>query len=141
MNSFNAPFAQKFAASNAIVTAALAGIGTSTVTGAQLLATGGTNGSIVFGVTAVPRGTVTASSLTLFRVKPFVAPAVASFNLIKSELMPAYTLAVTTKIPETVFASVTATTPIFLEPGEMLYAGSQVALAAGIVFDASRADL
>ena len=138
MNSFTAPFAQKFAASNAIVTAALGGIGTSTVTGAQLLATGGTNGSLVFGVTALPRGTVTASSLTLFRVKS-ATPTI--FNLIKSELMPAYTLAVTTKIPETVFASVTATTPIFLEPGEMLYAGSQVALAAGIVFDASRADL
>lgn len=138
MNSFNAPFAQKFAASNAIVTTALAGIGTSTVTGAQLLATGGANGSIVFGVTAIPRATVAASSLTLFRVKS-ATPTV--FNLIKSELMAAYTLATTTKIPETVFASVTATTPIFLESGEMLYAGSQVALAAGIVFDASRADL
>lgn len=138
MNTFNAPFAQKFAASNAIVTAALAGIGTSTVTGAQLLATGGANGSIVFGVTAVPRASVTASSLALFRVKS-ATPTV--FNLIKSEAMAAYTLTATTKIPETAFASVTATTPIFLEPGEMLYAGSQVALAAGIVFDASRADL
>ena len=138
MNSFNAPFAQKFVATNAVVTAALAGIGTSAVTGAQLLTTGGSNGSIVMGVTATPRATVTASSLVLFRVKK-ETPTV--FNLIKSELMAAYTLAATTKIPETVFSSVTATTPIFLEPDEMLYAGSQVALAAGIVFDAARADL
>ena len=138
MNTMTAPFAQKFAASNAIVTAALGGIGTSTITGAQLLATGGTNGSIVFDVTAVPRGTVTASSLVLFRVKS-ATPTV--FNLIKSQAMPAYTFAVTTAITETAFATVTPTTPILLEPGEMLYAGSQVALAAGIVFDASRADL
>ena len=138
MNSFTAPFAQKFAASSAIVTAAIAGIGTSAVTGAQLLATGGANGSLVFGVTAMPRATVGASSLILFRVKA-ATPTV--FNLIKSTLMPAYTLAATTAVPETVFPSVTAQTPIFLEPGEMLYAGSQVALATGIVFDASRADL
>lgn len=138
MNTMTAPFAQKFAASNAIVTAALGGIGTSTITGAQLLATGGANGSLVFGVNAMPRAAVGASSLVLFRVKA-ATPTV--FNLIKSALMPAYTLSTTTAIPETPFPTVTSTTPILLEPGEMLYAGSQVALAAGIVFDASRADL
>ncbi|WP_282361234.1 hypothetical protein [Pseudomonas sp. PS01300] len=138
MNTFNAPFAQKFASSNAIVTAALASIGTSAPTGAVLLATGGANGSIVFAVSAMPRATVTASSLALFRVKS-ATPTV--FNLIASALMPAYTLAATTEIPSTAFSKVSPTTPILLEPGEMLYAASQVALAAGIVFDASRADL
>lgn len=138
MNTFNAPFAQKFKGNPAVVTAALTGIGTSTVTGAQLLATGGTNGSLVVKLTAMPRATITAASLVLFLVK---AGAPTIYHLIDSELMAAYTLATTTAIPETVFSDISWDTPLILDAGDMLYVGSQVALAAGIVFYAEQADL
>lgn len=138
MNTFNAPFAQKFKSNTAVVTAALTGIGTSTVTGAQLLATGGDNGSLLVKLTAIPRATVTAASLVLFVVK---AGAPTVYQLIDSELMAGYTLAATTAVPETVFANITWATPLVLGAGDMLYVGSQVALAAGIVFYAEQADL
>ena len=138
MNTFNAPFAQKFKSNTAVVTAALTGIGTSTVTGAQLLATGGDNGSLLVKLTAIPRATITAASLVLFLVK---AGAPTVYQLIDSELMAGYTLAATTAIPETVFANITWATPLVLGAGDMLYVGSQVALAAGIVFYAEQADL
>jgi len=138
MNTFNAPFAQKFKGNTAVVTAALAGIGTSTVTGAQLLATGGANGSLVVKLTAIPRATITAASIVLFLVK---AGSPTVFQLIDSELMAAYTLAATTAIPETVFGNISWALPLVLEAGDMLYVGSQVALAAGIVFYAEQADL
>ena len=138
MNTFNAPFAQKFKSNTAVVTAALTGIGTSTVVGAQLLATGGDNGSLLVKLTAIPRATITAASLVLFVVK---AGAPTVYQLIDSELMAGYTLAATTAIPETVFANVTWATPLVLGAGDMLYVGSQVALAAGIVFYAEQADL
>ena len=138
MNTFNAPFAQKFKGNTVVVTAALAGIGTSTVTGAKLLATGGANGSLVVKLTAMPRATITAASLVLFLVK---AGSPTIYQLIDSELMAAYTLAATTAIPETVFGNISWALPLVLESGDMLYVGSQVALAAGIVFYAEQADL
>lgn len=137
-NTFTAPFAQKYKTGAAVVTAALTGIGTSTVTGAVLLATAGTNGSLVSKITAIPRATVTASSLVLFLVK---ASTPTVYNLIDSELMGAYTLAATTAVPETAFPNIAPTAPMRLEAGDMLYVGSQVALAAGIVFYAEQADL
>lgn len=138
MNTFNAPFVQKFEGNTAIVTAALTGIGTSTVTGAQLLATGGANGSMIVKLTAIPRATVTAASLVLFLVK---AGSPTVFQMIDSELMAAYTLAATTAIPETVFGNISWATPLTLGAGDMLYVGSQVALAAGIAFYAEQGDL
>ena len=138
MNTMTAPFAQKFKSNSAVVTAALGGIGTSTITGAQLIATGATNGSFIIKLTAIPRATVTAASLVLFLVK---AGAPTVYQLIDSELMAGYTLAATTAIPETVFGNVTWATPLVLDAGDMLYVGSQVALASGIVFYAEQADL
>ena len=138
MNTFNAPFVQKFEGNTAIVTAVLTGIGTSTVTGAQLLATGGANGSMIVKLTAIPRATITAASLVLFLVK---AGSPTVYQLIDSELMAAYTLAATTAIPETTFGNISWATPLTLGAGDMLYVGSQVALAAGIAFYAEQGDL
>lgn len=135
---FTAPFAQTYKTGTAVVTAALTGIGTSTVTGAILLATAGTNGALVTKITAIPRATVTAASLVLFLVK---ASAPTVYQLIDSELMAGYTLAATTAIPETAFGNVAPATPLRLEAGDMLYVGSQVALTDGIVFYAEQADL
>jgi len=130
---FTAPFAQTPKTLAAVVTAALGGIGTATITGAALVATAGADGALVTKLTAIPRATVTASSLVLFLVKSS-APAV--YHLIDSELMGAYTLSATAAIPETGFVNISESSPLRLEAGDMLYVGSQVALAAGIVFKA-----
>lgn len=137
-NTFTSPFAQTYKTNATAVTAALTGIGTSAVTGAVLLTTAGTNGALVTKITAIPRATVTAASLALFLVK---ASAPTVYNLIDSELMAGYTLAATTAVPETAFGNISPQTPLRLEAGDMLYVGSQVALAAGIVFYAEQADL
>lgn len=126
-----APFAQNPKTLTSAVTAAIAGLGTDAVTGLQLLVTAGANGAIVSSISAMPRGAVTASSLVLFLVKS-ATPAV--YRPIDSVLMAAYTLAATTAIPVTAFPLVTDATPMRLEAGDKLYVGSQVALAAGIVF-------
>lgn len=136
-NTFTAPFVQKFKTTTAIATAALGGLGTSAVTGAVELAVGGPNGSVVTRVTAMPRATATASSLVLFIVK---AGAPNAYIMIDSELMTAYTQAATTATPKTVFEDVTADTYIQLDQGDKLYAGSEVALAAGITFSAAVGD-
>jgi hypothetical protein len=131
--TFTAPFAQTPRTLTAAVTAAIAGLGTDAVTGLQLLVTAGANGAIVSSISAMPRGTVTASSLMLFLVKSS-APAV--YRPIDSVLMTAYTLAATTAVPVTAFPLISDATPMRLEAGDKIYAGSQVALAAGISFTA-----
>lgn len=128
---YTPPYAQTPKTSIAVATAALGGIGTDTVTGAVLVATAGADGAVVTKLTAIPRATVTASSLVLFLVKA-ATPTV--YSMIDSELMGAYTLAATTAIPETTFANISDSSPIRLEAGDKLYVGSQVALAAGIIF-------
>lgn len=130
-NTFTAPFVQVQKTGSAIATAAVSGVGTNTPTGLVPLGdAAGANGALVTKISAMPRGTVTAASLLLFSSKDNGA----TFNLIDSELMANYTLAVTTAIPETTFINVSPQTPLRLEAGERLYVGSQVALAAGIIF-------
>lgn len=131
--TFTAPFAQTPRTLSAAVTVAIAGLGTDAVTGLQLLVTAGANGAIVSSISAMPRATVTASSLMLFLVKS-ATPAV--YRPIDSVLMTGYTLAATTAVPVTTFALISDATPMRLEAGDKLYVGSQVALAAGIVFTA-----
>jgi len=129
-NTFTAPFAQTPKTATAVVT----GVATMTDTPANtvLLATAGTDGAILTRLTAIPRATVTASSLVLFISKDNGTTQ----RLIDSELMAAHTVAVTTAIPETVFATYSEAAPLRLEAGDRLYVGSQVALAGGIVFKA-----
>jgi hypothetical protein len=126
-----APFAQIPRTLSAAVTAQITGIGTDTVGGLQLLVTAGPNGAIVSSISAMPRATVTASSLAIFLAKS-ATPAV--YRLIDSVLMAAYTLAATTAIPVTNFPLISDATPMRLEAGDKIYVGSQVALSAGIVF-------
>jgi hypothetical protein len=54
--------------------------------------------------------------------------------------MAAHTVAATTAIPETAFGNISDSNPLRLEAGDSLYVGSQVALAAGIVFAAQWMD-
>lgn len=129
-NTFTAPFAQTPKTATAVCTAA------ATLTDAPsntvLLVTAGSDGAILTRLTAIPRATVTASSLVVFISKD----SGTTQRLIDSELMAAHTVATTTAIPETTFALYTETTPLRLEAGDRIYVGSQVALAGGIVFRA-----
>ena len=129
-NTFTAPFAQIPKTAGAVATTAIAGIGTDAPTNTVKLYTAGANGAILTKLTAMPRATVTASSLCLFLSKD----QGTTKTLIDSELMAAYTLAATTAVPETVFGNISETSPIRLQALDELYIGSQVALASGIVF-------
>ena len=128
--TFTAPFAQTPKTATAVVTAAATL--TDTPANTVLLVTAGSDGAILTRLTAIPRATVTASSLVVFISKD----GGTTQRLIDAELMAAYTMATTTLIPETPFALYTETTPLRLEAGDRIYVGSQVALAGGIVFRA-----
>ncbi|WP_046787119.1 hypothetical protein [Pseudomonas putida] len=136
-NTFTAPFVQVPKTGSAIATAAVSGLATNTPTGlVPLGAAAGINGALVTKITAMPRATVTASSLLLYSSKD----AGATYQLIDSELMAAYTQAVTTAIPETAFSNISQANPLRLEAGEQLYVGSEVALASGIQFRSEGGD-
>lgn len=130
-----AVFAQTPKIGTAVATAAAA-ITNDTPTNTVELLTAGADGCIVTRLTAIPRATVTASSLVLF----VSIDGGTTKRLIDSELMAAYTMATTTAVPETAFANYTETTPLRLPANAKLYAGSQVALASGIVFRAEYTD-
>lgn len=134
--TFTAPFAQTPKTATAVVTGAAGTITGDTPTNTVLLATAGADGAILTRLTAIPRATVTASSLVVFISKD----GGTTKRLIDSELMAAHTVATTTAIPETAFANFSETTPLRLEAGDQLYVGSQVALASGIVFRAEFTD-
>jgi hypothetical protein len=132
--TFTAPFAQTPHTASAVVT----GAATLTDTPANtiLLLTAGPDGAIVTNLSAIPRGTVTASSLVLFVSND----GGVTQRLKNSKLMAANTAATTTAVPVTAFSEYSETTPLRLGANDRLYVGSQVALAAGIVFNAEYTD-
>jgi hypothetical protein len=133
--TFTAPFAQTPKTATAVATGAAA-ITNDTPTNTVELLTAGADGAILTRLTAIPRATVTASSLVVF----ISSDSGTTKRLIDSELMAAYTMATTTAVPETVFTLYSETTPLRLAAGDKLYVGSQVALASGIVFRAEYTD-
>lgn len=135
MKTYTAPFAQTPKTATAVVSAA-ATVADDNPTNTVELLTAGADGALVTRLAAMPRATVTASSLLLFLQKS----GQTTKRLIDSELMSAHTVAATTAIPETVFANVSDSTPMRLEAGDKLFVGSLVALAAGIVFAAQWMD-
>jgi hypothetical protein len=88
------------------------------------------NGCIVYKLTAVPRATVTATQLQLYRS----SDAGATLHLINTVVMPAYTMTNTTAPTLTDFGY-SESNPLRLGNADILYAGIAVALAGGIVFD------
>ena len=102
----------------------------------QLLVANASNGSVLYGLKAIPRATVTATQLQLFRSPD----GGVTLNLISTALMVAYTMAQTTQVIPTDFGY-TETAPLRLAAGDSLYVGIGVASAGGIVFDAQFEDL
>ena len=138
-NTFTAPFVQVYKTEAVTLTsAALSNAVNVNSLNMGAIVTAGTQGALVTKLTAIPKGTITASSLLLWLVK---AKAPSTPQLIDSELMPAYAISVTAAIPETVFSNISVDTPLRLEAGDILYVGSQVAQAAGIVFKAEWGNL
>lgn len=133
--TFTAPFAQTPKTGIAVATTATASIDT-TPTNTQLLVTAGADGALVTRLWAMPRATVTATTLYLFISKD----GGTTLRLVDSELMAAHTVATTTAIPETSFANYSETTPFRLEAGDRLYVGVGVTLSNGIVFKAEFTD-
>lgn len=136
MKTNTAVFAQTPRTSTAVTTAACGSITTDTPTNTALLMTAGADGCIVTRIMAIPRGTATASGLALFLSKD----SGTTQRLIDSELLPAQSVSTTTAIAETSFVNYSESRPLRLEAGDRLYVGSQVALAAGVVFRAEYTD-
>lgn len=134
--TFTAPFAQTPMNKTAVVTGAVGSITGDTPTNTVVLLTAGADGAILTRLSAIPRATVTASSLVLFTS----SDSGTTKRLIDSVLMAAQTVATTTAIASTSFTTYTETAPLRLQAGEQLYVGSQVALASGIVFKAEYTD-
>lgn len=129
-------FAQDPRSIDAVVTAAVGSLTTDAPTGTVLLGTASARGAILTKLSAMPRGTCTASSLLLF-----VSRDNGTTQRLKdSETMIAQTVQTTVGISETPFVNISEATPIRLGPNERLYVGSQVALAAGIVFSGELTD-
>lgn len=135
-NTFTAAFAQAPKTATAVTTAACASFADDAPTETVLLLTAGANGAILTRLTAMPRATVTASSLMLF----ISSDAGTTMRLADSELMSAHTVATTTAIPETSFANYSESRPLRLAAADRLYVGNQVALAGGVVFKAEYTD-
>jgi hypothetical protein len=134
-NTFTAPFAQTPQTASAVCTA-VATVTSDAPTNTVLLLTAGVNGAILTRLWAIPRATVTASSLVIW-----ISSDTGTTKRIKdSVLMGAQTIATTTAITNTQFSNYSETTPLRLKAGDQIYVGSQVALASGIVFSAEYTD-
>jgi hypothetical protein len=105
-------------------------------TNAVLLMTAGINGAVVYAIRALPRATVTATQLQIYRSPD----AGVTYNLADTATMSAYTFANTTSPTKTDFGY-TESIPLRLASNERLYAGIAVALAGGVVFDAQYENL
>ena len=103
---------------------------------AAALVTAGANGARVTKIHAIPRATVTATQLQLYRDGDGGGAAKRLFD---SALMGAYTMAQTTEAPTTDFGY-SDDNPLILAAGEKVYPAIGVALAAGVVFVAEWAD-
>lgn len=134
-NTFKAPFVQTNKNEQAVVTAIPADITAALPTNLSLITTAGADGALLTKLSAIPRATVTATCLYLFRSSDGGTTA----ELIKSVLMEAHTVAATTAIPSTDFGY-TPEAPLRLEANERLYVGIGVALASGIVFESESGD-
>jgi hypothetical protein len=134
-NTFTAPFAQTPQTASAVCTA-VATVTTDAPSNTVLLCTAGVNGAILTRLWAIPRATVTASSLVIW-----ISSDTGTTKRIKdSVLMNAQTVATTTAITLTQFTNYSESSPLRLKAGDQIYVGSQVALAGGIVFTAEYTD-
>src|SRR5215207_8126703 len=100
-------------------------------TNAVLLYTAPAEGAVLVRLTAIPRATVTATQLQLYSS----TDGGTTLYLVKTKLMPAYTMAQTTEAIDSDFGYVeNVGGRRILAPSEKLYVAVGVTLSAGIVF-------
>ena len=133
--TYTAPFAQTINNSNCVLTTA-GTVNSDIPTNTVLLYTAGADGSIITTIEAMPRATVTATAIYLFSS----TDGGTTQRLIDCVLMAAYTFALTTQIPQTVFTNYSEDYPLRLKAGERLYVSTGVSLASGIVVEARGMD-
>ena len=133
--TYTAPFAQTINNSNCVLTTAGA-VNSDIPTNTVLLYTAGADGSIITTIEAMPRATVTATAIYLFSS----TDGGTTQRLIDCVLMVAYTFALTTATPSTIFTNYTEDYPLRLKAGERLYVSTGVSLASGIVVEARGMD-
>jgi len=115
------------------VTAIVTGAATAlnALTNCVKLCDAGANDSLLKGLSASPRATVTATRLCLF-----ISPDNGTTGyLIESALMAAQTIANTTEVTPTYFTRITSIACKRLASTDSLWVGAAVALAGGIVFN------
>lgn len=127
---------QSVKAKNAIATAAKTTY--NDAASAVKLCDAGANGSILYGLTCVPRATTAAiSAVSLFRSPDNGT----TLYFIKSVLStPAYTFATTT-VPPVADFGYSETVPLRLASGDSLWVSAATALAGGYSFDGQLEDL
>lgn len=107
-------------------------------TNAVLLVTAGANGSVVYGMTAIPRGVLaTATKVMLFRSQD----SGTTLAYVRSVLVAAYASDVATTVPTLADFGFTEAAPLRLKALERLYIGGYAAAANGIAVDAQYEDL
>ena len=129
---FTAPFAQTLKCATTASTQACIIGSADAPTNAMLLVSTSLEDVIVTGISAIPRGTVSATSLLLF----ISGDGGTTKRLIDSALMPAYSLQASTANPRADFVKYSEMTPLRMSAGDSLYVGAGVASASGIVFKA-----
>lgn len=129
-----APFPQIVRTKTAVCTAAATNAD-SNPANTVLLCTAGENGAVLTKLTAIQRGTNTATNLVVFLQKS----GSATKELIDSIVMAATTISTSASARPTSFGYAEANT-LRLEAGDKLFVGAMVALAAGIVFKAEFTD-
>lgn len=113
----------------AIVTGAATAL--NSATNLVKLCDAGANDSLLKGLSAMPRATVTASRLALY-ISPDNGTTV---YLIESALMAAQTVDNTHEVTPTYFTRINSIAVKRIPAGSSLWVGSAVALASGIVFN------
>lgn len=120
--TFTAAFAQTPRTAQVITNAASSSVAGSTPTNTQLIATAGTEGSIVTSLGAVAGSTNSGASLLAWVSKD----SGTTKTLVAAAGAAAYSNSTTTVRAHTAFESITETTPMRLEAGDELYVGSEV---------------
>ena len=109
---------------------------TDSPTNTVVIATAGANGGRLTRISAVPRATVTATQLQLYRDSDGTGTVKRLFD---TALVAAYTMAQTTEAPTTDFGY-SEDNALILAAGEKVYAAIGVSVANGIAFTAEWGD-
>ena len=115
----------------------------SSSTNAVLLFTGGANGSIVSGIVAVPRNTLSSPAHIAIYLSP---DSGTSLNIFTIGLLAAWTFSATTAPTLLSFSNlngtlISASNPLFVPATQRLYASSSQALSDGIIVTTMGVDL